>query len=81
MTSRKITMHFDLLDPDQRQDFNMAIKGSDAHIVLETVDQALRSKIKYAADLSEETVRHLQDIRDLLNSEANERGLNLFGEY
>jgi hypothetical protein len=74
----KISLHFNLSDPDDKRNFNMALRGDEAYHILWLVDNVLRQKLKYG-NLSEEVEEHLQEIRSLLNSEAVDRMVDYSG--
>ena len=68
----KAILEFNL--PEDRQEFEMANKGAEAHIVLEDLDNWLRAKYKYEdqTDITIEAVREkmrqLMTERDICQS-------------
>ncbi len=56
----KATLEFDLSDPDDVHDFDVAIRGKDFLRVLQDLDNSLRGKVKY------ESMGWAQKARDLL---------------
>jgi len=51
--------------PDERPELNAAMQGADAKAVIWAVDQHCRGILKHG-EPSEETRRHLEEIRDML---------------
>jgi len=51
--------------PDEKTEFNAAMQGLDAKAVLWAVDQHCRRILKHG-EPSEETRRHLEEIREML---------------
>ena len=51
--------------PEEQAEFNAAMQGRDAKATLWQVDQHCRSILKHG-EPSEETRRHLEEIRDML---------------
>lgn len=64
-------LQFDLSDFDDERAHRYALAGRDALIALETIEQAIRSKLKYC-ELSKETSDVLEEIRSLLPYELLE---------
>lgn len=60
------TLTFSL--PDEQSDFDAAVRGRDALLVLWDIDQRCRSILKYG-EPSEETSRLAQEIRDMIPGE------------
>ena len=69
-------LKFDL--PEEKQEFEYALKGAIAHVVLENLWNHLRSKLKYE-ELSEETENAYADIQDHLSKMLEECEVNLWG--
>lgn len=65
----KATLTFDL--PEEHEEFMSAVQGNAWNVAIFEFDQWLRSQIKYG-DRDE-----LQEVRDRLNQEVMERGLEL----
>lgn len=65
----KVTIEYTL--PEERDEMELAIKGHEYAAVLATIDNDLRSRIKYNTDLSDEFVAGLQKARDLLHEHAS----------
>lgn len=57
------TLTFEL--PDEQHEFDAAIRGREALVVLWDVDQRCRSLLKYG-EPSEETSKLAQEIRDMI---------------
>jgi hypothetical protein len=57
------TLRFTL--PDEQTEFNAAMQGRDAKATLWAVDQHCRNILKHG-EPSEETRRHLEEIREML---------------
>lgn len=51
--------------PDEQTEFNAAMQGREAKYVIFSVDQHCRSILKHG-EPSEETRRHLEEIREML---------------
>jgi len=70
----KATLEFNL--PEDREEHNYALNGILYSIVLDEIDNFLRTKLKYHYEsLSEDTQAAYQEIRDLLHQEKAERNL------
>jgi hypothetical protein len=61
----KAILEFNL--PEEKEDHETAIRGTDYKIALEDMDNYFRNRLKYE-DLSEETRKTLQDARDHLSA-------------
>ena len=57
----KATLEFNL--PEDKSDFNLAIKGSDWWHVCWQMDQYLRKRVKYDEGLTEEQLEVYEDLR------------------
>lgn len=57
----KAILEFNL--PEDKVDFNLAVKGSDWWHVCWKMDQLLRGQLKYNDDISEDTRKAYEDIR------------------
>ena len=57
---------------EEREEFNRAYKGSDAHSVLYELDCWLRNNIKYGSSYEHET---LQETRNILNELCSRYGV------
>jgi len=63
----KATLKFNL--PEEENEFNSALKGSDTRVVLNELDTYLRNKIKYEIDiLKEDQIKTYQEIRNELHA-------------
>jgi hypothetical protein len=51
--------------PDEQVEFNAAMQGRDAKIVIWEVDQYCRGLLKHGT-ISDETAKHLEHIREML---------------
>jgi hypothetical protein len=60
----KAILEFNL--PEDKVDFNLAVKGSDWWHVCWKMDQLLRGQLKYNDDISEDTRKAYKDIREEL---------------
>ena len=70
----KATLEFNL--PEDREEHSYALNGILYSIVLDEIDNFLRTKLKYQYEsLSEDTQAAYQEIRDLLHQEKAERNL------
>lgn len=65
----KVTMSFTL--PEEREEFNLALKGVNYNLVIEDFENWLRSKIKY----TDETTVTLEEVREKLNEFKNDNGV------
>ena len=70
----KAVLTFDL--PNEREEFDLAIKGVDYMCVLTDYGNWLRSKLKYS-ELSEQEVTIYEEARTQLYKFANERDIEL----
>lgn len=68
----KANLEFNL--PEDKTDFYMANNGWNYYLVLESIDQKLRSYLKYGHKF-ESADDALQDIRNLLHEEMNNRNI------
>ena len=64
-------LKYDLSDPDDEREHRYAMAGRDALIALETIREAIRSRLKYS-EIGEEARRELEAIRDQLPHELIE---------
>ncbi len=64
-------LRFDLSDPDDAREHRYAIAGRDALIALESIQQAIRGRLKYA-EIGDEATRELEAIRELIPHELVE---------
>lgn len=71
----KATLEFNL--PEDKSDFNLAIKGSDWWHVCWQMDQYLRKKVKYDESLSEDVHNAYEDMRGELWRMMHESGVSL----
>jgi hypothetical protein len=69
------TLQFSL--PEEQQEFDYAVKGSDWHIVVEDMSNWLRSKLKYE-ELTPEQDAAYEEARKHLFAILEERGLHLW---
>ena len=69
----KATLTFNL--PDESQEFRTAIDGWKWKSVLRTIDENLRSKIKWDNNLKDEQVKSLQEMRNIIREFLNENNL------
>lgn len=64
--------------PEEQEEFDNAIKGSDWMSVCWEMDQWLRGNIKHAPeDMSEEAYKTYEDCREQLRELINSKALNL----
>ena len=72
----KAILEFNL--PEEKDEFDLAVRGSDIHHTLWEMDQWLRGKIKYAADdIDENTYKTYEECREKLRQFANENKIDL----
>ena len=72
----KATLEFNL--PEDKQDFDLATKGSDWWNVCWDMDQWLRGEMKHpSGDMSDETYEALQKCREKLRELIHDNNLNL----
>jgi hypothetical protein len=64
-------LRFDLSDADDEREHRYALAGREALIALEGIREAIRQRLKYG-ELSDETRRELEAIRDQLPHELIE---------
>jgi len=64
-------LRFDLGDPDDERLHRYALAGRDALIALESIQQAIRGRLKYA-EIGDEATRELEAIRELIPHELVE---------
>jgi hypothetical protein len=65
------TLRFNLDDPDDAREHRYALAGRDALIALESIQQAIRGRLKYA-EIGDEATRELEAIRELIPHELVE---------
>jgi hypothetical protein len=65
------TLRFDLSDPDDACEHRYALAGRDALIALESIQQAIRGRLKYA-EIGDEAVKELEAVRELIPHELVE---------
>lgn len=70
----KAILEFNL--PEDKVDFNLALKGSDWWHVCWKMDQYLRKKVKYDETLSEDVRNAYQDMRDELRMMMNDSNVS-----
>ena len=71
----KAVLEFNL--PDDKDDFELATKGSKMYYVLWQLDQLLRAKTKYASDdLPQDKFDAYQEIRDELREFMLDNGVS-----
>jgi hypothetical protein len=63
--------------PEEQEEFYLAAKGSDWHIVVEDLDNYLRGRLKYE-DLPPDADKALDEARQKLHEFLAERGLILW---
>lgn len=64
--------------PDEQHEFDCAIQGGDWMFAMHTLDQWLRSQIKYPSEeISEDTYRAYENAREKLYEILNENQLKL----
>ena len=61
----KAILEFNL--PEDKDDFNLAVKGSDWRYVCWKMEQLLRGQLKYNDDISEDTRKTYEHIRQELS--------------
>lgn len=71
----KAVLNFDLNDPQDQEHFNVASKAKDLYFCLFSLDQELRSNIKYGNKFDSPNDA-LQSIRDFLHSQMDYYDLN-----
>lgn len=69
-------LEFNLTDPDEAEQFKLAVHAQEMKSVLWDLDQWLRNKIKYS-DFPEEVIDALQNTRDELYSLLQDESINL----
>lgn len=69
-------LKFDL--SEEKQEFEYALKGAAAHVVLEHLWNHLRSKLKYE-ELSEDSEKAYEDVRENLHKLLEDYEVNLWG--
>jgi hypothetical protein len=67
----KAILRFDLSDPDDAREHRYALAGRDALLALESIQQAIRGRLKYA-EIGDEATRELEAIRELIPHELVE---------
>lgn len=67
----KAILEFDL--PEEQEDLNKALNGAEAHSVLFTLDQTLRSHVKHGSnkDWDTETVIKIRDHLSEITADLN----------
>jgi hypothetical protein len=65
------TLRFDLSDPDDEREHRYALAGREALIALESIQQAIRGRLKYV-ELGDEATKELESIRELIPHELVE---------
>jgi hypothetical protein len=73
-----LTMEFDRDVPDDRTDLLLTVNARALSLALHTVDEHLRSRIKYG-QLCEESIEELQAVRDKLREELGPLVEAVFG--
>jgi hypothetical protein len=79
------TLTFNL--PEEQSDFNLASNASKWYLIAWDMDQFLRNKIRYPEDTSDnkgksdEYYQTLQEVRDALWENMNDRGLDFDGNW
>lgn len=64
-------LRYDLSDPDDEREHRYALAGKAALVALETIEQAIRSRLKYG-EPSDETKAALEEIQALIPYELTE---------
>jgi hypothetical protein len=64
-------LRFDLSDPDDAREHRYALAGRDALIALESIEQAIRGRLKYA-EIGDEAQKELEAVRELIPHELVE---------
>lgn len=64
----KATLEFNL--PEDTNEHNLAINAGNLASALYTIENHIRCRLKYNDDLSEETIKELKEIRDLISEEV-----------
>lgn len=67
----KALLRFDLSDPDDAREHRYALAGRDALLALESIEQAIRGRLKYV-ELGDEATRELEAVRELIPHELVE---------
>lgn len=71
------TLEFKL--PEEQHEFDKAVKGMDAHCVLQAMDNFLREKIKYAGDdVSTDMLAAYGIVRDRLHEECSDVNIDIW---
>ena len=74
----KATLEFNL--PEDKEDFDFAVRGLDWSIVCWNMDQWLRGQIKNAPDeMSDDTYKAFEQCREQLREFTSDYNLNLEG--
>jgi hypothetical protein len=68
----KATLEFDL--PEEREEFELASKGTDWMLVLWEIDQNLRNSLKHGHEYKTAD-EAMEKMRELIGQEMSERGL------
>ena len=64
----KAILEFNL--PEEKTEFKDAVNGTTYLLILQKLDDHMRSEIKYNNDISEEKEKTLNDLRDKMNEIA-----------
>lgn len=67
----RATLRFNLDDPDDERQHRYCLAGRDALLVLESIQQAIRGRLKYA-EIGAEAARELEAVRELIPHELVE---------
>jgi hypothetical protein len=65
------TLRYDLSDPDDLRQHRYALAGLDALLALESLEQAMRAKVKWG-ELPAEAVAVVEELRQLVPAELTE---------
>ena len=71
----KATLTYNL--PDEQFEFDAAVKGAKAQLILHEMDQEMRAIIKYQDGLLPEVYDMVERLRDLLRGKCLEEGILL----
>ena len=71
----KATITFNL--PEEQQEFNDAVHASDYKAVLWSLDQKLRSEIKYSEQIDNSTESAYQNVRDMIRGFLEDYGVSI----
>jgi hypothetical protein len=67
----RATLRFNLDDPDDERLHRYCLAGRDALLALESIEQAIRGRLKYV-ELGDEAQAELEAIRELIPAELVE---------